>query len=610
MKRILLTSLLFIVFLGNLFAEEVTFVASAPKSVVLNQHFRLSYTVNTSNAKEPQLPNLDGFKILSGPNISTMSGMQMINGKTTSSAQVTFTYIIVATKEGKVTIPGAKIDVEGKELTSNSVTINILPEEQASASSGSSGRSQYQQSQPSTNISDNDLFMRATISKSNVYEQEALLLTYKVYSAVNLRNLSFPTPELKGFNIQEVDLPKEKEFEPEHYNGRNYNTIVWRQFVLFPQQTGELVIPSLEFEALVAVQRRRNMDPFEMLFNNGFGGYVEVNKILKTKPLKVNVERLPAGKPSDFSGGVGEFSIASSISTNEVKTNNEFTLKVTLKGTGNMKLMGNPVVELPTEFEAYEPVIENKYSLRSNGFKGEKVYEYLVTPKAHGTYTIPAVKYTFFNTSTKQYETISSQPHTIVVEKGDESVVTTNVGVQISKERNKILATDIRHIKFDNDNPEKVGEYLFASTLYLMLYIVPLLLFALFMIVYRKKVAENANVSLVRTKKANKVAVKRLKTAHKLMKENKINEFYDEILKAMWGYTSDKLNIPVSELTKENIANKLLQRGVDSDVIGQFHKVLDECEFARYAPGDKVAAMDNVYSITMSIISKMENSIK
>ncbi len=610
MKRILLTSLLFIVFLGNLFAEEVTFVASAPKSVVLNQHFRLSYTVNTSNAKEPQLPNLDGFKILSGPNISTMSGMQMINGKTTSSAQVTFTYIIVATKEGKVTIPGAKIDVEGKELTSNSVTINILPEEQASASSGSSGRSQYQQSQPSTNISDNDLFMRATISKSNVYEQEALLLTYKVYSAVNLRNLSFPTPELKGFNIQEVDLPKEKEFEPEHYNGRNYNTIVWRQFVLFPQQTGELVIPSLEFEALVAVQRRRNMDPFEMLFNNGFGGYVEVNKILKTKPLKVNVERLPAGKPSDFSGGVGEFSIASSISTNEVKTNNEFTLKVTLKGTGNMKLMGNPVVELPTEFEAYEPVIENKYSLRSNGFKGEKVYEYLVTPKAHGTYTIPAVKYTFFNTSTKQYETISSQPHTIVVEKGDESVVTTNVGVQISKERNKILATDIRHIKFDNDNPEKVGEYLFASTLYLMLYIVPLLLFALFMIVYRKKVAENANVSLVRTKKANKVAVKRLKTANKLMKENKINEFYDEILKAMWGYTSDKLNIPVSELTKENIANKLLQRGVDSDVIGQFHKVLDECEFARYAPGDKVAAMDNVYSITMSIISKMENSIK
>ena len=611
MKRIILTSLLFIAVIGNVIADDVTFVASAPKSVVLNQHFKLIYTVNTSNAKEPQLTDIPDFDILSGPNISTSRNFSYVNGKATSSTTVTFTYILLPKSEGTFTIPPVKINAEGKDIASNSVTINVLPNDNSSGSSqnSSNGRSQQPRNSQSTNISNDDLFMRATVSKSKVFEQEALLLTYKVYSAVNLTNLSFSTPELKGFNIQEVELPQEKQFELEHYNGRNYNTIVWRQFVLFPQQSGKLTIPSLDFEAVVAVQNRRRIDPFEMMFD-GFSNYVEVKKILKTKPLEIEVEKLPAAKPAGYSGAVGRFSIESTISDTKLKTNNEFTLKVIVKGTGNLKFIGNPQLELPAEFEAYEPVIENKYKLTSNGFKGEKIYEYLITPKASGNYTIPAASISYLNTSTGEFETIETQPYTVEVEKSNDPIAPTISKAEVNKEKGKVLATDIRHIKYDNSPDNNGQHYFFTSLLYIMLYVIPLLIVCLFLFVYRKIVAANANTLLVRTKKANKVATKRLKAAKTLMKEQKSNEFYDEILKAMWGYTSDKLSIPVSQLSKDNIANTLLTRGVTPEIVADFQNILTEAEFARYAPGDKDEAMGKIYTLSINVISKMENSIK
>lgn len=608
MKKILLTSLLFISIIGKVFADDITFVASAPKSVVMNRHFRLTYTVNTTNAKEPQIAEMPEFDILSGPNISTQQSYSSVNGKMTSSSSVTFTYILMPKSEGNFTIPPAKINVKGEELTSNSVEIKVLPADKAGAQQQGDNSRRQQNNTSYTNIGDDDLFMRATLNKTKVYEQEAVLLTYKVYSAVNLTNLSFPTPELKGFNIQEVDLPHEKQFELEHYNGRNYNTVVWRQFVLFPQESGTLQIPSLDFEAIVAVQNRRSMDPFEMMFN-GFAGYVDVKKMLKTRPLELEVEKLPFGKPADFSGGVGNFSISSTISDTRLKTNSEFTLKVTVKGVGNMRLLGNPQLELPTEFEAYDPVIDNKFKLSTSGFKGEKVYEYLITPKASGTYTIPAVRMSFFNTSTKSYETIQTKPFTVEVEKNNESNATAVVTSTVNKEKGKLLASDIRHIKYGDTESVDNGKF-FASSQYLLFYIVPLLLVILFLVVYRKKVAENANTSLVRTKKANKVAVRRLKAAKALMKENNVNGFYDEILKAMWGYTSDKLSIPMSQLSKDNIANTLLERNVPQELITEFQNLLSEGEFARYAPGDKGATMEKVYTMSIDVISKMENSIK
>lgn len=610
MKRVVFTMALIAAFIGNAFAEEISFVANAPKSVVVNQQFKLTFKVNKARVKEPTLPEFSGFEILTGPHRSTQQSYQLINGKMQSSESVTFTYIMIAPEEGEFKIPPASVTVDGKKYSSNPLYIKVLPQDQNSqASQGGSGYDNtVRSSSNSTNIADEDLFIRATLSMGKVYEQEAVLLTYKVYSAVNLTNLSNPTPDLKGFHIQEIDLPREKHFDLEHYNGRNYNTLIWRQFVLFPQQAGELEIPSMTFEGVVAVQTRRSMDPFEMMFNGG-PSYVEVKKNIRSNRLKLDVKSLPAGKPSGFSGGVGEFTVSSSISSEKVKTNEEITLKVNVKGIGNMKLAGAPVIEFPSEFEAYDPIITNKFSLKTNGFSGEKVFEYLITPRASGTYVIPPARFAYFDVRTDSYKVVETQPYTIEVEK-DKDAGSAASTTYISKEAAKVLASDIRHIKLGESKRYMSESPFFASAMYYMLYIFPLFLFVAYIIVHRKRVAENANISLVRTKKANKVAVKRLKIAKKLLAENRKNDFYDEILKTLWGYMSDKMSIPVSQLSKENVASELEKRGVDSMLIDELNSVLNEAEFARYAPGDAALAMDKVYSMAMSVISKMENTIK
>ena len=608
MKKILLTFLLLAVTSTLAFADDVTFVASAPRSVAVNQQFRLSYKVNRVNVNEPAISEVSGLQVLSGPHRSTQQSYSNINGKMEASESVTFTYILMATQEGEFTIPAASINVAGNKISSNSLTIKALPSGTGQPTSPNAAGNGSRSTNSTTDIAGDELFVRAFLNKTKVYEQEAVLLTYKVYSMVNLTNLDNPTPDLKGFHIQEVELPREKQFEMDVYNGRNYQTLVWRQFVLFPQQSGKIEIPSLTFEGVVAVQTRRSMDPFEMMFN-GRASYVDVKKTLKTNSLTLNVESLPAnGKPASFSGAVGNFSIKSTLSTAKLKTNEEMTLKVTVKGAGNMKLMGAPKIEFPTEFEVYDPVVSNNFSLKTNGFSGEKVYEYLITPRSNGSFTLPAAEFTYFDTATGTYKTIKSESYTVEVEKGNEAVAPAATSY-IAKEKGKVLATDIRHIKFGNSGNAS-DSTLFATRTYLLMYLLAFVFFTIAIIVGRKRVAQNANVSLVRTKKANKVAVKRLKIAKSLLNKNSKNEFYDEILKTLWGYMSDKLNIPVAQLSKDNVADELLRKGVDSALVEELNKVLNECEFARYAPGDAATAMDNVYAMAISVISKMENSIK
>lgn len=607
MKKVFLTTLILLTTLSA-FADEVTFVTSAPKAVVVNQQFRLKYTVNRHNVKEPRLPQISDFRILSGPSRSQQSSTQIINGNVTSSQSLTFTYILVAEKEGEFTLPGATVSVDGNEITSNKVTVKVLPQDKASAAQQSATqgrRGQRQSDRTSVDVAAGDLFMTATLNKTNVVEQEAVLLTFKVYSAVNLTALNGKIPDLKGFQIQEVELPQEKEWQLEHYNGRNYRTILWQQYVLFPQQSGEIEIPSAIFEGVVA-QQVRPIDPFDF-----FGGsnYVEVKKELRTPRLKLNVQKLPSGKPEGFSGAVGSFKLSSSISATELKANEAVTLRLVISGTGNMKLIKTPEVQFPEDFEVYDPKVDNKFSLRTNGFSGNKVIEYLAIPRFGGDFTIPSIKFSYYDIASKQYKTIETDSYQLKVEKGSNED-NAAVAAYVSKEELKLLGQDIRFIKRGETQFAKKGDYLFGSTLYFICYIIPLLLFVAYIVMHYKKVAENANIAALRTKKANKVAVKRLKVAKKFLKENRKSEFYDEILKTLWGYMSDKLSIPVSQLSKDNIAVELEKKGVELQLIAEMNDVLNECEFARYAPGNAGEAMDKVYKMSIEAISKMENSIK
>lgn len=589
-------------------ADKVRFVAEAADVVVSGDQVRLVFTVNSQDIKDFRAPSIKGFDVLMGPSRSQQSSIQIINGKRTSNSSTAFTYILLAGNPGTYTIPAASVEVNGEKVFSNAISIKVLPRDQTSGNSGNNGGGSASSSRSQaagSRISANDLFITATASKTTVHEQEAILLTYKVYTVVNLRQLYGKMPDLKGFHTQEVELPQQKTFTLEHYKGRNYNTTVWSQYVLFPQQTGKLEIPSITFDGVVA-QQTISDDPFDAFFNGG--GYVEVKKKITTPKVVINVQPLPA-KPAGFSGAVGEFKLASSINATDVKTNDAVTIKLTLSGTGNMKLIGTPEVKFPQDFEIYDPKVTDDYKLTNSGLTGTKTFEYLAIPRHAGNFTIPAIEFTYFDLKSNSYKTLKTEAYNLKVAKGQGNADQV-ISDFTNKESVKMLGKDIRFIKLGDSSLRPKGDFFFGTVGYYLCYLIPLLLFVVFAVIYRQKALENANVAKVKTKKANKVATRRMKLAGKLLAENKKNEFYDEVLKALWGYISDKLSIPVSQLSKDNIEAELTNYGVQEALIAEFIGVLNECEYARYAPGNENEAMDKVYSASVEVISKMENSIK
>ena len=605
MKKLIIILMALIAYSTQMLADKVSFTASAPDAVVVGDQFRLSYTVTTQKVKDFRAPSIKGFDVLMGPSRSQQSNTQIVNGNVTSTSSITFTYILMANNAGEYTIPGASIVADGDQMVSNSVRIKVLPQDQGDSNSSSSSSTH---SSSGTGVSNQDLFITASASKTNVYEQEAFVLTYKIYTREsNLQLNNAKLPDFKGFHSQEIEMTTNARWTPEHYQGRNYYTTVYRQFVLFPQQSGKLYIDPAQFQMTVGKPVQSD-DPFDAFFNGG-SNVIEIKKSISTPKIAINVNPLPAGKPADFSGGVGEFNISSSINNKELKTNDAITIKLVISGTGNLKLISNPEIKFPDDFEVYDPKVDNQVRLTREGLTGNKVIEYLAIPRHAGTYKIPGVSFSYFDIRSKSYKTLKTEEYVINVEKGAGNVdqVIANF---TNKEDLKVLGEDIRYIKQNEVTLQPKGSFFYGSMTYWLFYIIPALAFIIFFIIYRKQAAENANVAKMRTKKANKVATKRMKLAGKLLSENKKDAFYDEVLKALWGYISDKLNIPVSRLSKDNIEEKLRNHGVNEELIKEFLNALNDCEFARFAPGDENQAMDKVYSSSIEVISKMENSIK
>lgn len=589
----------------NAFADNVRLVAEAPDAVAVGDQFRITYTVNTQNVKSFRASSMKGFDVLAGPYESRMTSSQYVNGKGSSVSSITYTYTVMASSKGTFTIGPATAIADGKAVASNSLRIKVLPADQTGGGSSNKAASR---SLSSTKVSAQDLIIEGSVNKTSVYEQEAIVLTYKIYTLVDLRGFdNVKLPDFKGFQSQEVELPQTKQFSLERYKGRNYNSVIYRQFVLFPQQTGKLVINPARFDASVAKAVHTD-DPFDAFFNGG-SNVVDVKKSIITPQITVNVKALPGGKPANFCGGVGAFTLSSSVNSQNVKTNDAITIRITISGVGNLKLIETPKIEFPKDFEVYDPKVTNKFTLTKNGLSGSKVIEYLAIPRYAGDYKIPSASFSYFDSNSNSYKTLRTQEFNIKVAKGagNANQVIANF---TNKEDLKVLGSDIRYIKTNDVTFSEKGDFLYGSFLYYLLYIIPAALFIAFVIIYRKQAVENANVAKVRTKKANKVATKRMKVAGKLLSENKKEQFYDEVLKALWGYFSDKLSIPVSKLTKDNVESELTNYGVDAELTKEFLSVLNQCEFARYAPGDPNEAMDKVYASAIQVVSKMENIIK
>ena len=604
MKKIGWYIILLLMMLGyHVHVDAQHISVSAPSHVAAGENFRVAYTINTSDVEEFRMGGVqDGLEVIAGPYTSSQSSYQMINGHTSSSSSVTITYTLYAAKSGSFTIGASHALAGGKRLSSRPVKIQVSGHAQrTNGAPNMHGQDSYDQPRmrsAGSAISGSDLFIKVSASKKRVHEQEPILLTYKVYTQVDLTQLEGKMPDLKGFHTQEVPLPQQKTFHTETVNGRPYKCVTWSQYVMYPQMTGRLEIPSITFKGIV-VQQNRNVDPMEAFFNGG-SGYVEVKKDIKAPGITLQVDPLPQ-RPANFSGGVGKFNISASLDKKEVKAGEPITLRVVVGGIGNLKLLKQPVVNFPKDFDKYDAKVTDKTRLTANGVEGNMVYDFLAVPRNQGSYTIPSVELTYYDTSKNAYKTIKTQPFKVEVEKGD--------GTSGESEDFASQDKDIHTIKLGKAEQHKADEMFFGSFGYWISLLMPLIAFVVLLIVFRRRAIENADIVKKRSNRAGKIATKRLRLANKLMLQGKQGEFYDEVMRALWGYMSYKLNMPAEKLNRDNIRETLGRHFVDDATIEKFTTALDECEFERYAPGDAAGNMNRTFESAMTAIMDIENAI-
>ncbi len=603
MKRKILLCLVFLTGILSVKADEpVSFTASAPSTVILDKPFQLVYTINAVG-KDLRIPEIKDFDILAGPFESHSSSIQIINGKRTTSVSNSYTYTLLPKRTGTFTIPSASIMVDNQKYTSNGLTIKVLPADKESS------KSEKQESSTSpSNISEKNIFIRTSVSKSTVYEQEPVLLTYKLYTLLDVvQCINKKMPDFDGFLKQEIEQAQNKQFSYENYNGRNYGTVVLYQALLYPQRPGVISIDNANFEAVIQV---KNQTSIHSIFDDFFDSYTNVSKNLIAPGVKINVKPLPQNKPSLFAGAVGTFTMSSSLSANQIKENEAVTLKINIAGIGNLKLIQAPEIKFPNDFEVYDPKITNNFKTTLAGVQGTKTIEYLFIPRHHGEYTIPSAEFSYFDLRDNVYKTLRTPEYTLHVLKGNESPTTTVVGNYSNKQEIKQLGKDIRYIYTGNIKLNRTSQPLFGSLTGWLMYLITFLVAIVLFIIFFKKMKENENIVLVKNKRASKVAQKRLKTALKFLKMGKKDEFYEEILKGIWNYLSDKLNIPIASLTRETIITELNKKEVDQSIIEQLINILNSCEFARYAPQSGQQEMGDLYSDAIKIIEQLEDCIK
>jgi hypothetical protein len=617
MIRILrIISILVIFALGGigLSAQDVEFTASSKSNVQVGEQFRAVFTVN-QQVDRFEGPDFEGFNVLSGPNQSTNQSYQFINGKVSQSYQLTFTYYLQAAREGSFTVKPAKVVANGKTYQSNEMSINVSQASGNASQVQQGNKRNSQATQSGTNK--NDVFIKALVDKSSPYQGEQVIVTYKIYTTVPISQINISKiSSFPGFWSQNLlnDNDPLKQYN-EVINGKEYVVADIRKIALFAQRSGEIRIDAMELEcvAQVKVENSRSRDPFfDSFFNDPFfnRNFQNVELKVESNPLNINVKPLPAlGKPMIFSGAVGSFKMSSAVDRTALKANEPLTLTITISGKGNLELIDALPLAFPPDFETYDPKISNNLSKTGSGISGSRTFEYLVIPRNSGEFRIKAVEFSYFDPALQAYSTLKTPEYVINVERSDEeSSGITYSG--ISQKNIEFIGSDIRHIKTGAIQLKPVNALFLASTSFLLWLILPFIIFLASVIIWLRNKKEKGNIALMRNRQANKVAKKNLKTAGEYLKQNLTNEFFEEISRALWGYISNKFNIPLSDLSIDTVNQRLSDKKISDDSIRQFTTVLENCEFARFAPGDKSERMQDVYNEALTVISKIEQELK
>jgi hypothetical protein len=602
MKRALLYQIL-IFFTIALTGQDIVLNVEYPSSVVAGQQFNIAWTVN-SGGGEFAAPSFSPFYKLMGPQTSYSSSTQIINGKMTQETSYTYVYYLQAVKEGKYVLAPAVYTFKNKTYTTDSLRIEVV---------GNSA--QKQSAQPGSGISDevqnvesagNDIFVNLSLSRKEVYLGEFIVATVKLFTRVNLSGINeikFPT--FNGFLKTDLVTPPLTSLKQENVNGAIYGTGVVQQFLLYPQVTGDITIDPVQLSVLIQ-QKSGQKDPF---FGDFFATYQTIPRAVASAPLKVKVKPLPGIQPDDYSGIVGKIDLKAVLSKDSVNVNDAVNFKITLSGTGNLKVAASPVLNLSPDIEVYDPKISDDIKNGINGTSGQKSFEFILIPRHYGDYTIPPITYSYFNSSSGRYEKLQTMEFHIHARKSTESNTGITVYGGVSKEDVKYLGKDIRFIKSETRKLSKSSGTLLSKRSFISIYVLAFMIFLIVLFLRREHVRRNSDLSLVRNRKAAKVAVKRLHTASLLLKNDQKDKFYEEILKALWGYLSDKLNIPVSELNRNNAWVALSEKGIDEERLKNLVHILDTCEFARYSPSASDTEAETIYDGATQFIKSVENSI-
>ena len=573
-----------------------SFSVNAPRQVIQGNKFNITYVLENASGSGFKAPDVKGCKFLYGPSVSQSMSSYNINGKVSQSSSESYTMTYKAEAAGTYSVGAATIIVDGKHLTTKPFQIQVLPPDKSAQANNQQHQSQSVQvydidTQTSDkSVNKNDVFVRIILSKSQAYEQEGLSCTIKLYTKYNIQQF-MPTlqPSFNGFISQELPITSSIN-RIENYNGENYMVADLKQCILLPQQSGKLTITPGNYD-LTVIQYETVRSLFGMIRRP-----VEKQIKVKSNSASINILPLPEPRPADFCGAVGNFTASASLVNNNLKTNESGAVRLVIKGTGNVKNIKTPTVTFPTQFDVYDPQVDVKANPSGNSLTGSMTIDYAFVPQYVGKFNIEPITFSVFNLATKKYEQIKVGGYAVNVAKGSGTS-----GREVSQNN------DILFVK-KGDLSLMSGNYIIVNSVwYLIAYLLPLVAFVLVLFFYRKLIKQRANVALMKTKKANKVANLRLKTARSLMAKNKRDEFYEELLRAIWGYLSDKLTIPVSELNRDNIKSELEKYGADNASTESVIATLDQCEFARYSSMNDDSDMATVYNEACELINKIEN---
>ena len=613
---LLTTTFFFILGLTNVSGqtENVEFIANSKSTVNVGEQFRVVFTVN-SKGKDFHIKPLQGFNILSGPNPSTSSSIQIINGKYTRTVSNSYTYYLVASQEGDFEIPPATIVINGKQYSSNSLKIKVV-----SSTTPSKPGTQGQGTKPgsSQGMASADLYIKASVDRNNAFIGEQIIVTYKIYTTVPIPQYSVNKyPSYSGFWAQDLKKDNERPSQQnEIINGRQYLVAEFKKVALFPLKSGKLTIEPINLNVVAQIRtqrQQRSRDPFfDSFFDDAFfgGGYQNIERVLKTNTITLNIKPLPLqDRPVDFKNAVGQFSFKSNIDKTKVKTNEAINLKFTIWGKGNIKLIDKLNINFPPDFEVYDPKTNNKINIANDGVNGVRTIEYLIIPRNAGNFMVQPVRFSYFDQKKKQYVTLSSPEYIISVEK----IVVTPSDINYSgtaPEDIRYIGRDIRYIKSLPFTLYKTGSYFFASSLYFIFLIGSLIISLIILILWNNFQKQRSNIQLRKTRKATKVAKSRLKNAETYLKKRNEANFFNEVSLALWGYLSDKFNIPLSDLSMDSAHEALSLKGVKEEISSQFLDILNQCEYARFSPAGESGSMEKIYSEAILIISKTERGLK